>query len=313
MKASLTFNRGIILLFISFLLIPGLQGQIFVEKGVRPIYTMSMVPISKFADMENFGDVFTTHKALMGHNIFSGNISYNIQRVIVKRDPTKEIQWRNTLSFYTRIHIAEEFSLNTNFLYSFNKKAEAPWTSDFSYSFGRFNWRSNTFSYGYKNYENNHYSDNISTLANKFWLGTFFGSYIHDMPEKLLKYIRIDHTTNIKFDLSLNYAPKYRDINGNLLGGGAFDGKSWSSLAARYTLFRNIYVECAVNYFLNPEHKQPWDPDYVYGFGYFNYRAFRICLTYGNWAVNKFPWNKQVFPDYGFLDGEFRIFINYNW
>jgi hypothetical protein len=76
-----------------------------------------------------------------------------------------------------------------------------------------------------------------------------------------------------------------------------------------------MYVESAVYYY--PEEKlkkAPWDPDYSYGFGYFDWRSFRLSVTYGNWAVNRFPWNEQTdYPHYGFLDGNFRIIANWIW
>lgn len=289
------------------------EAQIFIEKGVRPIYSTRVMRIKSFKDMENFGDVFNTRKALMGKDIFSGNISYYWGRVVLKQDEPRQIEWRSALGFYTRIHIVEEFSLNTTFFLDFNKKAVAPWTSDFNYSLGRFNWRSKTFSYGYKNYENNKYGDNIEKLGRKFLLGTYFLSYMYDLPDKVVKNIRLDHTTNIKLDFSTNYTIRYRDAQDQILGDGLFGGKTWFSLAARYTIFKNIYVESAVNYYANPDKKQPWDADYVYGFGYFNYHAFRVSATYGNWVINRFPWNKQAYPEYGFWDGEFRIFVNYAW
>jgi hypothetical protein len=57
----------------------------------------------------------------------------------------------------------------------------------------------------------------------------------------------------------------------------------------------------------------PWDPDYTYGFGYFDWRSFRLSLTYGNWAINRWPGRKKVFEEYGFLDGQFRVIANWIW
>jgi hypothetical protein len=289
------------------------EAQIFVEKGVRPIYSTRVMRITKFKDMENFGDVFNSRKALLGKGIFSGNIAYTFGRIVLRQEEPQLIEWRSALSFYTRVSIVEDFSLNTNFFLDFNKAAVAPWTSDFTYSLGRFSWRSKSFSYGYKNYENNKYSDSFSKLRRKFLLGTLFVSYMWDLPERLISKIRLDYTSNIKLDFSTNYAFRYRDMHNNMLGEGLLGGKTWLSLAARYTIISNIYIESAVNFYPDPLKKQPWDPDYVYGFGYFDYRAFRLCFTYGNWVINRFPWNKQQYSEYGFLDGEFRVFVNYSW
>jgi hypothetical protein len=288
-------------------------AQIFVEKGIRPIYNRRVMRVKKFKDMENFGDVFNSRKVWLGRNIFTGNIAYNFGRVVLKQDEPREVEWRSAIGISNRINIVEEVSLNTTFFINFNKKAVAPWTSDFTYSIGRFNWRSNTFSYGYKNYQNNKYSDSFATLGRKFLLGSFFVSYIYDLPESFVSLMRLDHTTNFKLDFSANYAFRYRDLTDRMLGDGFFGGRNWLTMAARYTIVSNIYVESAVYYYPDPKTKQPWDPDYVYGFGYFDYRAFRVGLTYGNWVINRFPWNKKQYPDYGFWDGDFRVFVNYSW
>ena len=287
-------------------------AQIFIEKGVRPIYRTRVMRAGTFKDWEHFGDVFNSRRVWLGRDIFSGNISYNFGRIVIKKDEPRIIEWRHALAFYMRVRIAEEFSVNFTLYKNFNPRAVAPWTPDYTYSFGRFNWRSRTFSYGYKNYENNKYYDRWEAFSKKFLLGSWFVSYIIDMPEPVMSRIRLDPTSNIKFDFGVNYAINYRNQKEEIKG-DFLNGKTWLSLASRYTIFYNIYAEGAVYYYTDPEKRQPWDPDYVYGFGYFDYRAFRVSLTYGNWVINRFPWENQKYPYYGFLDGEFRFIVNYSW
>ena len=106
-----------------------------------------------------------------------------------------------------------------------------------------------------------------------------------------------------------HYIDENEVVHGTLL-----NGKPTAGIAVRYTCFWNIYFESAVYFYVHPTlEKEPWDPDYTYGFGYFDWRSFRLSLIYGNWAVNRFPWNKTYYPNYGFLDGNFRLAANFTW
>lgn len=282
------------------------------EEPKRLYYDWATRRITNFWEMKNFRDVFHKNKYLMGRNRIMGNISYNTGRVLIADDHSIHAEYRSALGLYTRIRFLEEFSINTTFFIDFNKKATARWTSDYSYTIGRYNWRPNKFNYGYENYINNKYSDNINDFGEKFLEGYYFVSYSNNLPEKLTKSIRFDSTTSLKFIYFARYAIKYRD-EFNVTHGGIWNGKPSGGVAMRYTFYRNLYVEGAVYYYANPVQRQPWDPDYSYGFGYFDWRSFRVSITYGNWAINRFPGATKVYPNYGFIDGQFRIIFNWIW
>jgi hypothetical protein len=291
-----------------------LIGQIVLDEEPRRLYYERLGRVRKFKDMKDFRDVFHYNKLLLGKRRISGNISYNTGRVVITDQNSKHDEYRKALGFYTRIRFFEEFSLNSTFYKDFNPKATARWISDFTYSFGRYSWRPNTFNYGYENYENNKYSDNSKTRKEKFLRGYYFISYQHYLPDNLFWRIRIDSTSMIKFiyfaRYSVKYENKYHQVNENI----SF-GKPVAGVAIRYVIARNIFVEGAAYYYFYPYviRQQVWDPDYSYGFGYFDWRSFRVSLTYGNWAINRFPWNKTAYPWYGFLDGNFKVTLNYIW
>ncbi|MGZ3900119.1 MAG: hypothetical protein ACXVPU_01515 [Bacteroidia bacterium] len=290
-------------------------GQIVIEEEPKMLYyDITAKRITNFWEMKNFRDVFHKNKWLMGMNRITGNISYNTGRVLINDGVNIHNEYRSALGFYTRIRFFEEFSFNSTFYADFNRKADARWISDYSYSVGRYNWRPNKFNYGYENYVNNKYTDNFKTFARKFTEGYYFISYNRSLSQKLTEKISLDQTTSVKFIGFARYAIKYRDEN-EVEHGGLFNGKATLGLSARYTIIKNIYIESAVYYYPDPKKtKQPWDPDYSYGFGYFDWRSFRISLTYGNWVINRFPWNKNHdYPQYGFIDGNFRIVANYIW
>jgi hypothetical protein len=291
-------------------------GQILVEEEDKRLYYDRTVRITNFWEMKDMRDVFHKNKYLLGKKRISGNISSNVGRILINdgRDGQKvSYEVRNALGFYTRIRFFEEFSLNSTFYVDFNPKASAQWTSNYTYSIGRYNWRSNKFNYGYENYINNRYTDDSQTRWDKFLEGYYFISYNRNLSQDRLNKIKLDETTDLKFTYFARYAIKYIDQY-NVLHGNITSGKTTLGAGFRYTIYKRIYVEAAVYYY--PEgklKKQGWDPDYTYGFGYFEWRSFRVSLTYGNWAVNRFPWNETAYPHYGFLDGNFRVIANWSW
>ena len=49
--------------------------------------------------------------------------------------------------------------------------------------------------------------------------------------------------------------------------------------------------------------QQPWDPDFTYGFGLFDYRSNRVSIQYSNYSGNRFPWRKSKAGTGRFKDG----------
>lgn len=312
MKKNFGSCKIILCLIFLTVLTGHLRSQIVInEEPKRLYYDFAVKRITKFKDMKNFRDVFHLNKYWMGKNRISGNFSYNTGRVLISDDHEIHDEYRQALGIYTRFRFLEEFSLNTTFYVDFNNSATARWISDYSYAIGRYNWRPNKFNFGYENYINNKYTDDLKTMGEKFLEGYYFLSYTSVFP-KLDKTIRIDSTTNLKFIYFVRYAIKYRD-EFEVTHGGIWSGKPSLGVASRFTIWRNLYVEGAVYYYTDPTTRQPWDPDYSYGFGYFDWRSFRISLTYGNWAINRFNPSDKKYPSYGFIDGQFRVVANWIW
>lgn len=301
-------------LIIYFLLCFNLcQGQFIVDEEPKMLYyERTHQRIKNPLRMKNFRDVFHKDKLLMGKNRIMGSISYNSGRVLIDEGGIVFPETRQALAFFTRIRFFEEFSFNTIFYKDYNLRASGRWISDYNYSIGRYNWREHKFNFGYENYINNKYSDPWKIVGRKFLEGYYFISYNH-LPKGLNYTLRIDSTSSLRFIYFSRYAIKYRDER-EVTHGGLFSGKPTVGVAFRYTLLWNIYFETAAYYYFLEEKQQPWDPDYSYGFGYFDWRSFRLSVTYGNWAINRFPWNNSgLYKNYGFPDGNFRIAGNWIW
>lgn len=289
------------------------EAQIIInEEPNRLYYDFTARRIKKFKDMRNFRDVFHVNKYLLGKNRIFGNLSYNTGRVLIANEREIKAEYRHALGIYTRFRFFEEFSVNSTFYVDFNKKAVARWTTDYSYAIGRYNWRPKKFNYGYENYINNKYTDDLKTFGQKFLEGYYFLSYSHLLPRKVSQLIRIDSTTHWKLLYFARYSIRYRDQFDNIYG-SMWNGKATLGVASRFTMFWNIYIEGALYYYPEEAKRQPWDPDYSYGFGYFDWRSFRISITYGNWAINRFNAKDKAYPNYGFIDGQFRVIANWTW
>jgi hypothetical protein len=301
-----------ILIFFSLVMqVAKMNAQIVIDEEPKRLYYEMTGRVKKVKDMKDFRDVFHYNHLLMGKRRILGNISYNTGRVVIDDGRELHDEMRSALGFFTRIRFVEEFSFNSTFYKDFNPRATARWVSDYTYSIGRYNWRPGKFNYGYENYLNNKYTDDLNKFGEHFLEGYYFVSYNH-YPRKLNRIITIDSTTSLRLIYFARYSIKYRDPN-DVLHGGLVNGKPTFGAAMRFTMFWNIYVEGALYGYPDPSQKQPWDPDYSYGFGYFDWRAFRLSLTYGNWAVNRFPWNKTFYKRYGFLDGNFKIVASWSW
>lgn len=286
-------------------------SQILADEAPRDKYYMRKARVTNFWEMKDFRDVFHVDKYLLGRNRFSGNISYNFARVLVADNGRSvKYEYRSALALYIRYRFYEEISVNATFFADFNRAAAARWVSDFTYSVGRYHWRPNKLNFGYENYQNNKYTDNADQLAEKFMEGYYFLSYNIALPDVLQRLTRIDSTSSVRISPLLRFAFRYRDEFERV----HYEGKPTAGITARWTMFWNIYIEGGAYYYFDPVFRQlPWDPDYTYGFGYFDYRAFRISLTYGNWAVNRWPGKAREIKHYGFLDGNFRIVANWMW
>jgi hypothetical protein len=313
------------LFFISVLFLANdLCAQLIIidEPPVQRYYNLTTPRITKFKDWRDMRDVLHYDKYLLGRGRIMGNISYNTGRVLLEgENHAVRSETRQAIAYYTRIRFLEEFSVNSTFYKDYNPRAAAPWVADYTYAVGRYNWKNHKLNFGYENNIQNQYTDNFRDFGAKFMQGYYFLSLNEFLGDSAAKKIMLDkNSTSVRFIFFARYAIKYSDENFNIKG-GLFTGKPTLGAGFHYTIGWNIYIESAAYYYFNRTlYQQAWDPDYTYGFGYFNYRSFRVSLTYGNWAINRFPWNKPSYSIYqttyhlyGLQDGNFRIALNWMW
>lgn len=244
--------------------------------------------------------------------IFSGNAGFQCSRLIYNDPQTGE--WKNrfrgSMTGTFNVQLYKELMLSTTFFYHIRTKNDPPfpiWLSDMFYSIKWFNWRPYTFSFGYENYADNRFNEPARKWGEKFLQGFVFVSFNANLPQKWINKFRLDQSTNFVFVPAIRYFPSYRNQADEILW-----HRLQLGLTARYTIWFRLYLEAGVYAYPFPNSRMPWDPDFTYGFGYFDYRPWRVSVTYGNWIANRFNFQKEI-PGYNFLDGNFSVLFNYRF
>lgn len=176
------------------------------------------------------------------------------------------------------------------------------WQGDFSYSFGYDDWRPNTFSLVYANYGDNRLSRGVQS---DFLQGVVSAAYKFNLPQPLADPLLIDRTQAIGCRVAYNFAVEYEREDGTV----AHDKHS-ASLGCRYPVWRRAYLEWTAYRYLRGE-QRAWDPDYTYGFGWYDWRPHRFSLQYSNYSGNRFPGRRRA-PGAGrFRDGQISLTWNH--
>lgn len=273
---------------------------------------------------ENFGDIFLKgkrksnpeySKALMGKNVFSGSLAYSVSKVTyADNEGIVQEYFRNAAIINFNVRPWRDFFIRNSFIIDLNEPVVAPpWLSDYYYQIGYYNWRNKTFSFGYENYQANRWDTFFENFYTNFKRGYFFVSfnYTLSLPENKKKFVPFfwDKTSKLALSPFFRVHPEYTDEYSE------FEGylKPVTGINIRYVIVKNIYVETSLLYYPIEKTKLPWDPDFTYGFGIYNWKAFRMNFSYGNWIANRYPWNQKEIPNYGFMNGEFNINITYSW
>jgi len=252
----------------------------------------------------------TTKKPFFLKGVFSGNIGFQSGRLIYYDTDINNYKgiFRGAFTGTVNVKLYKQLQLSTTFFGNLQRQNLPFWISDFFYSLKWFNWRPYTFSFGYENFVDNRFNENADDWGKKFLQGYFFVSFNQPLPKKWLEKIRLDQSTNFTITYMARYHYQYRDEMDNVL-----DHKPVMMMSMRYTIWKRLFLEGGVYYYPIAKTKVAWDPDFTYGFGYFDWRPWRVSLTYGNWIGNRFkPGTKQL-PYYNILDGNLNLTFNYQF
>lgn len=179
------------------------------------------------------------------------------------------------------------------------------WEPDFTYSFGYDDWRPNTFSLVYANYTNSRFDPQPGEKVTRVEYGTISAGYKFRLPDALRSPIAdVGDEGRINCRVGYHYTPRYEMPTGRDRW-----GRHASSVGCRTPVWRRLFVDLTAYQQLGGR-KRPWDPDFTYSFGWFDWRANRLSVQYTNYSGNRYPGRDHA-PDTGSLkDGS--VVVSYN-
>lgn len=260
----------------------------------------------------HFGDVFKSEDYLLGEGVFKGDVGLSLAKISFLNSQMNLTEfYRLASKVNISINLFNNFYVKNSFYFDLLDNEESPlWLSNHFYQIGVYNWRNKTVSYGYENYQPNRFRDAQFDYWTNFRRGLLFFSFNYEVSQGNYPTFPLlfDKTSKIIIVPVIRLQPEYVDMNNELLG--YFKPILGANL--RYVIWRNIYIETGLFYYPIANTKLPWDPDYTYGFGIFDWRAFKLNLSYGNWIANRFPWAEREMK-HGFLNGEFTVNFTLEW
>lgn len=276
------------------------------------IYMGFLVHAQEKHHPEHFGDIFKSNKLLLGKKILKGDAGFATSKISFVNNFNELTEfYRVNSKINFNINPFKDFYIKNTFYFDLIRNPDVPlWLGNHFYAIGIYNWRHKTFSYGYENFQPNRFSNAQFDYWTNMKRGLFFASYNYEFnkernPKNPLFF---DKTAKFLIGPLLRVQPEFVDANNIKFGyikpiiGSNF----------RCVFYKNMFVETGFFYYPIGKTKLPWDPDFTYGFGIADWRAFKINLSYGNWIANRFPWADKEMK-HGFMNGEFTLNINYAW
>ena len=226
---------------------------------------------------------------------FSGNFGINIplnETAPLTRDGLKsngEPNVNGSINASIKYNPLTYWFVNASFYKYWNENLKSPWSPDFSYTFGYNDWHPWTLSLVYSNYGGNRFSPIDSETVTSFWEGTFALGWNIECPTFIKELSAITESSDIGLKLNYNVTPKYFDLK-------SLEKKSWNqslSMNIKYSIYKNLYSNINLFYYIDSEKQQPWNPDFTYGFGYFDWHIGTISIQYNNYSGNRYPWRRD--------------------
>jgi hypothetical protein len=188
---------------------------------------------------------------------------------------------------------------------------QQPWSPDFSYVFGYDDWHPYTLSAQYANYGGNRLRPDAAKGEKRtdFSAGSWNVAFKFPMPEMLHELFLLSSEDAVGCSVGATLTPRYSDAASNTV----MNNKRSLALGCKYAFANSWYFNFNLPHYLVKSQQQPWDPDFTYGFGYFDWHPGTWSVQYNNYSGNRFPWNPKS-PQTGRLkDGSISISIGANW
>ncbi|MCL1140604.1 hypothetical protein [Shewanella pneumatophori] len=214
-----------------------------------------------------------------------------------------------TASLSLKYAIIGNWFVSATAYHYFDNDLQQAWNPDFTYVFGYSDWRPYTFSLLYSNYGGNRFNPSDGVKHTEFSQGTWSLGWKFPVTKPFIDWLSFTDDGAIGCQIDYNYTPEYFDLE-------SVEYKTQHqtvSLGCKYSIVGNWYVNATAFYYLDSAQKQPWNPDFTYGFGYFDWRPGTITVQYNNYSGNR--WNSaDRGPDTGrFKDGSISISYSFKF
>ncbi|MFT5788638.1 MAG: hypothetical protein ACI8SJ_000745 [Shewanella sp.] len=214
-----------------------------------------------------------------------------------------------TASLSLKYSIIGHWFISATAYHYFDKELQQAWNPDFTYVFGYSDWHPYTFSLLYSNYGGNRFSPEPGGKHTEFSQGTWALGWKFPVTKPFVDWFSFTDEGAIGCQFDYNYTPEYFDL-------ASIEYKTSHqtiSLGCKYSIVGNWYANASAFYYLDSSQKQPWNPDFTYGFGYFDWRPGTITIQYNNYSGNR--WNSaDRGPDTGrFKDGSLSISYSFDF
>lgn len=170
---------------------------------------------------------------------------------------------------------------------------------DFSYGFGVANYAPDTLSLEYANYSGNRLYPKLGEEFTDINSGTITATYRYEMPDPVTQFFHPKEDASILGWVSHNLTPEYEASRW---------WKQWFGLGVSVPIWNNFSFWGQANVYPDSSKHSLADPDFIYGFGYYDWSPGGFILAYSNYASNAFPWSPD--KDGDFSDGS--VFFGYN-
>ncbi|GAA4904114.1 hypothetical protein GCM10023333_43080 [Ferrimonas pelagia] len=244
---------------------------------------------------------------------FSGNIALNypLRESVIAANPSNNVGGtegiNQNISATLKYNPIGNWFATITFAHYLDGKLQQPWEPDYTYVFGYSDWRPYTLSLIYSNYGGNRFSPEKGEKSTHFNRGTWSLGWKFPVPFSWIRWASGFDDASMGCELGFNYTPEYFDLATTSYK----SSHRTFQLGCKYTITGNWYVNASFFYYPTSGQKQPWNPDFTYGFGYFDWRPFTWTLQYNNYSGNRFPWNPDS-PDTGrFKDG--ALMLAWSW
>ncbi len=192
---------------------------------------------------------------------------------------------------------------------NFNKYLEADlkktWDADWSYSFGYDDWHPYTLSLSYSN------SGGNSLMAKKprFSEGNWSLGWKFTIPDVVRDIFVTGYGDALGCGANASLTPSYIDSVTNQ----EKNNKVVLAMSCKYSVVGAWYINFAVLHYPHKQQQQPWNPDYTYGFGYFDWKPGTISIQYNNYSGNRFHSSERAKGTGDFKNGSLSVAWSKSW